>query len=30
VGRAIGDEVELSEGAERRRWRIVSVERKLP
>jgi transcription elongation GreA/GreB family factor len=30
VGRAIGDEVELGEGADRRRWHIVSVERKLP
>jgi len=29
-GRAIGDEVELGEGAQRRVWRIVSVERKLP
>jgi transcription elongation factor GreA len=30
MGRTIGDEVELGEGAERRRWRVVSVERKLP
>jgi transcription elongation GreA/GreB family factor len=30
MGHAIGDEVELGEGAERRPWRIVSVERKLP
>ncbi len=30
MGRAIGDELELGEGAERRRWRIVSVERRLP
>jgi transcription elongation factor GreA len=30
MGRSIGDEVELGEGAERRRWRVVSVERKLP
>ncbi|HVP14113.1 MAG TPA: GreA/GreB family elongation factor [Terriglobales bacterium] len=30
VGRSVGDELELGEGAERRRWRIVSVERKLP
>ncbi|HET7224085.1 MAG TPA: GreA/GreB family elongation factor [Candidatus Eisenbacteria bacterium] len=29
-GHVIGDEVELGEGAERGRWRIVSVERKLP
>ena len=29
-GHSIGDEVELGEGAQRRRWRIVSVERKLP
>jgi transcription elongation factor GreA len=30
MGHAIGDEVELGEGPERRRWHIVSVERKLP
>jgi transcription elongation factor GreA len=30
LGRAIGDEVELGEGSERRRYRVVSVERKLP
>ncbi len=30
TGRSIGDEVELGEGAERRRWRVVSVERRLP
>lgn len=30
MGRAIGDEVELGEGPERRRWHVVSVERKLP
>jgi transcription elongation GreA/GreB family factor len=30
MGRSIGDEVELGEGAERRRWHVVSVERKLP
>jgi transcription elongation factor GreA len=30
MGRSIGDELELGEGAERRRWRIVSVERRLP
>jgi len=30
VGLAIGDEVELGEGAERQRWHVVSVERKLP
>jgi len=30
VGRSIGDEVELGEGEGRRRYRVVSVERKLP
>jgi transcription elongation factor GreA len=30
MGLGIGDEVEFGEGAERRRWRVVSVERKLP
>jgi transcription elongation factor GreA len=30
MGRSIGDEVEIGEGAERRRYHIVSVERKLP
>jgi transcription elongation factor GreA len=30
VGLTIGDETELGEGVERRRWRVVSVERKLP
>ena len=30
MGRALGDEVELGEETERRRWRVVSVERKLP
>jgi transcription elongation factor GreA len=30
MGRSIGDEVELGEGTERRRWHVVSVERKLP
>jgi transcription elongation factor GreA len=30
VGRTIGDEVEIGEGAQRRRYRVVSVERKLP
>jgi transcription elongation factor GreA len=30
MGHAIGDEVELGEGAERRRWRVVSIERRLP
>jgi len=30
VGRAIGDEVEFGEGEQRRRYRVVSVERKLP
>jgi transcription elongation factor GreA len=30
VGRAIGDEVDLGEGDLRRRYRVVSVERKLP
>ncbi len=30
MGRAIGDEVELGEGEQRRRYRIVSIERRLP
>jgi transcription elongation factor GreA len=30
MGRAIGDEVEIGEGPERRRYRIVSMERKIP
>jgi transcription elongation GreA/GreB family factor len=30
MGRSIGDELELGEGAQRRRWRVVSVERRLP
>jgi transcription elongation factor GreA len=30
MGRSIGDEVEIGEGAERRRYHIVSVERRLP
>ena len=30
VGRSIGDEVELGEGERRRRYRVVSVERRLP
>jgi transcription elongation GreA/GreB family factor len=30
MGRSIGDEVELGEGEQRRRYRVVSVERKLP
>jgi len=30
VGLAIGDEVELGEGERRRRYRVVSVERRLP
>ena len=30
VGRSIGDEVELGEGEQRRRYRVVSVERRLP
>jgi transcription elongation factor GreA len=30
MGHGIGDEVELGEGAERRAWHIVSVERRLP
>jgi transcription elongation factor GreA len=30
MGHTIGDEVELGEGAPRRRWHIVSVERRLP
>ena len=30
VGRSIGDEIELGEGERRRRYRVVSVERRLP
>jgi len=30
VGRTIGDEVELGEGERRRRYRVISVERRLP
>ena len=30
IGRTIGDELELGEGEQRRRYRVVSVERKLP
>jgi transcription elongation GreA/GreB family factor len=30
MGRAIGDEVVLGEGAQGRRYRIVSIERRLP
>ena len=30
MGRGIGDEVELGDGGERRSWRVVSVERRLP
>jgi transcription elongation factor GreA len=30
MGRAIGDEVELGEGERRRRYRVVSIERRLP
>jgi transcription elongation GreA/GreB family factor len=30
MGRSIGDEVELGEGERRRRYRVVSIERKLP
>ncbi len=30
AGKGIGDEVELGEGANRRRYRVVSIERKLP
>ena len=30
MGRSIGDEVELGEGPDRRRWHVVSVERRLP
>lgn len=30
MGRSIGDEVEIGEGEERRRYHIVSVERRLP
>ena len=30
MGRGIGDETEFGEGEQRRRWRVVSVERRLP
>ncbi len=30
MGRAIGDEIEIGEGAERRRYHVVSVDRRLP
>jgi transcription elongation factor GreA len=30
MGRSIGDETEFGEGEQRRRWRVVSVERRLP
>jgi transcription elongation GreA/GreB family factor len=30
IGRAIGDEVELDLDGARRRYRVVSIERKLP
>jgi hypothetical protein len=30
MGHAIGDEVELGEGERRRRYRVVSIERRLP
>jgi transcription elongation factor GreA len=30
MGRQIGDVVELGEGAERRRWHVVSIDRRLP
>jgi hypothetical protein len=30
MGRSIGDEVELGEDSARRRYRIVSIERRLP
>jgi transcription elongation factor GreA len=30
MGKGIGDEVELGEGDERRRYRVISIERKLP
>jgi transcription elongation factor GreA len=30
IGKEIGEEVELGEGAERRRYRVISIERKLP
>jgi len=30
VGRSIGDDVEIGEGAQRKRYRVVSVERRLP
>lgn len=29
-GRTVGDEVELGEGEDRRRWRVVAIERRLP
>jgi len=30
MGHAIGDEVELGEGVDRKRYRIISVDRRLP
>jgi transcription elongation factor GreA len=30
VGRQIGDEIELGEAGNKRRWRVVSIERRLP
>ncbi|HEV2106148.1 MAG TPA: GreA/GreB family elongation factor, partial [Candidatus Eisenbacteria bacterium] len=30
VGHGVGEELELGEGDTRRRWRVLSVERKLP
>jgi len=30
MGRGIGDETEFGEGEQRRRWRVISVERRLP
>ncbi len=30
MGRSIGEQVEIGEGADRRNWHVVSVERKLP
>ena len=30
MGRAIGDEIEIGEGGDRRRYHVVSVDRRLP
>ncbi len=30
MGHTIGDDVEVGEGEKRRRWRVVSIERRLP